>query len=90
MISLIIFAITLISAIARNNYDKHYQFAIVMSPSSIVKSEPNESSTNMFLIHEGLKVQLLESDNNWTEVKMPDGNVGWLKNEDIFEVSGEW
>ena len=89
VISLFIFVITLVSAIARNNYDKHYQFAIVMSPSSIVKSEPNESSTNMFLIHEGLKVQLLESDNNWTEVKMPDGNVGWLKNEDIVEVSGE-
>ena len=60
-----------------------------MAPSSIVKSEPNESSTNLFLIHEGLKVQLLESDNNWTEVKMPDGNVGWLKNEDFVRVRGE-
>lgn len=87
--ALFIFVITLISAIARNNYDKNYQFAIVMSPSAIVKSEPNESSTNMFLIHEGLKVQLLESDNNWTEIKMPDGNVGWLKNEDIVRVSSE-
>jgi len=86
VISLVIFVLTLVSVFARNNYDKNYQFAIVMSPSSIVKSEPNESSTNMFLIHEGLKVQVLESDNNWTEVKMPDGNVGWLKNEDIVAV----
>ena len=60
-----------------------------MAPSSIVKSEPNESSTNLFLFHEGLKVQLLESDNNWTEVKMPDGNVGWLKNEDFMRVRGK-
>ncbi len=88
-VSLLFFVITFISAVGRNNYDNNYQFAIVMAPSSIVKSEPNESSTNMFLIHEGLKVQLLESDNNWTEIKMPDGNVGWLKNEDIVRVSGE-
>lgn len=89
VISFIIFIITLVSAITRNNYDKNFQFAVVMAPSSIVKSEPNESSTNLFLIHEGLKVQLLESDNNWTEVKMPDGNVGWLKNEDFVRVRGE-
>ncbi len=89
VISFILFVLSFVSAIARNNYDKNYQFAIVMAPSSIVKSEPNESSTNMFLIHEGLKVQLLESDNGWSEIKMPDGNVGWLKNEDIVRVSGE-
>lgn len=88
-IAMVLFVITLIAAISRNNYDRYYQFAVIMAPSAIVKSEPNESSTNMFLIHEGLKVQLLESETDWSEIKMPDGNVGWLKNEDFVKVNDD-
>lgn len=87
VITIAIFLITVVAAFARNHYDNTHQFAIVMSPSSIIKSEPNESSTNMFLIHEGLKVQMLGEDNAWTEVKMPDGNVGWLKSEEIIAIN---
>ncbi len=89
VLMLFVFLISVVSAFARNHYDDTHQFAIVMSPSSIIKSEPNESSTNMFLIHEGLKVQILGDDNLWTEVKMPDGNVGWLNKEDIIVVDSE-
>ncbi len=78
--------ICLIGAIGRNTYDRDFQFAIVMSPSAILKSEPSENSTNLLLIHEGLKIKLLNNDNNWSEVKVPNGDIGWIKSEEITAV----
>ncbi|MFI5171278.1 MAG: tetratricopeptide repeat protein [Chitinophagales bacterium] len=84
--SIIIFLITAIAAYSKNDYDSNYRFAVVMAPSSIVKSEPNESSTNLFLIHEGLKIRLIDYEEGWNEIKMPDGNVGWVKEAEIESV----
>jgi tetratricopeptide (TPR) repeat protein len=74
-----LFLISLAAAIGRNRYDKNYRFAIVTEPSTIVKSEPSESSTNLALIHEGLKIQVLGAESNWIEIKLPNGEIGWLQ-----------
>jgi len=87
LIALILFLFAFAAAAGRSLVDKNYQFAIVMSPSAVIKSEPSESSTNLFLIHEGLKLQLLNTESNWIEIEMPDGNIGWIKNEDIVPVN---
>lgn len=73
-------------SLGRNNFDNKYQFAIVMTPSAIVKSEPSENSTNLFLLHEGIKLKLLDNDAEWTEIKIPNGEVGWIKNTEISVV----
>ena len=86
-IALIIFIISATATFSRNDYDLNYRFAIVMSPSTIVKSEPNESSTNLYLVHEGLKIRLMDTEGTWSEIKMPDGNVGWVKTEDLEGVN---
>ncbi len=82
----IVFFVCIIAAFGRNAYDKQYSFAVVMAPSSIIKSEPGETGTNLFLIHEGLKIRILHPQENWTEIKMPDGNVGWIRNADIEKI----
>jgi len=81
-----VFILSLLITISSNNYNIHHQFAIVMEPSAILKSEPNESSTNLSLIHEGLKIQVLDQQGEWTEVKMSDGNVGWLMTASIEAI----
>lgn len=54
-------------------------FAIIMSPSVTVKSSPSDTSTDLFIIHEGSKVELLdESMKEWCEVKLEEGKVGWV------------
>jgi tetratricopeptide (TPR) repeat protein len=75
-----------IITVSSNRYNRTHQFAVVMTPSAILKSEPNESSTNLSLIHEGLKIQLLETQGNWVEIKLPDGNVGWLIAEAVEKI----
>lgn len=60
--------------------------AIVFSPRVTVKSSPAESGTDLFLIYEGLKVEITDSLNNWKEVKLADGNEGWLPDSCIVKI----
>lgn len=60
--------------------------AIVMEPSVTVKSSPDISGTDLFVIHEGTKVWLQDEVGNWKEIKLSDGSKGWLKAEDIEEI----
>ena len=52
--------------------------AIVFCPRTTVKSAPSESGTDLFIIYEGLKVEITDSLNSWKEIKLSDGNKGWL------------
>ncbi|TKG88888.1 tetratricopeptide repeat protein [Puteibacter caeruleilacunae] len=60
--------------------------AIVFTPSVTVKSSPAESGTNLFVIHEGLKVQVTDSVTNWKEIKLADGNKGWLRDTCVVKI----
>ncbi|HRF76416.1 MAG TPA: SH3 domain-containing protein, partial [Chitinophagales bacterium] len=75
-----------VAGLGRNSFDNKYQFAIVMAPSAIVKSEPSENSTNLFLLHEGIKLKLMRNDEGWTEIKIPNGEIGWIKSDEITAV----
>lgn len=47
------------------------------------KSEPNANSQKLFTLHEGTKVNVLEKSSGWVKIKLPNGNVGWLKASDV-------
>lgn len=54
-------------------------YAIIIGPSVTVKSTPNESGTNLFILHEGRKVSIKDNSmREWKEIKLEDGNVGWV------------
>ncbi len=65
------------------NQRKH---AIVFCPRVTVKSAPSETSTDLFLLYEGVKVELSDSINTWKEIKLSDGNVGWLPDSCIVRI----
>ena len=53
--------------------------AIIMSPSVTVKSTPSSAGTDLFIIHEGRKVKILDSTmKEWVEIRLEDGNTGWI------------
>ncbi len=60
--------------------------AIIFTETVTIKSEPNEKSEKLFTLHEGSKVGVLETVNNWTKIKLPNGNIGWLKKSDIKSI----
>jgi tetratricopeptide (TPR) repeat protein len=57
--------------------------AIVLNPSVTAKSSPDDAGTDLFLIHEGLKVSVVEKVAGWVKIKLSNGSVGWLKLSDI-------
>jgi len=65
----------------------NHSYAIVIQPTVTVKSSPAETGTNLFVIHEGLKVKITDKlGDNWVEVKLGDGNKGWLLVESIERI----
>jgi tetratricopeptide (TPR) repeat protein len=57
--------------------------AIIFAESIEVKSEPKMGSTVAFILHEGTKVQIIEQDDNWVQVKLVNGKDGWLPATDL-------
>ncbi len=60
--------------------------AIVFTPTITVKSSPNPNSVDLFVIHEGSKVQLLDKVGNWYEIRIASGSVGWLPAESVKKI----
>lgn len=52
--------------------------AILISPTVTIKSSPDEKSVDLFVLHEGTKVQLKDQIGNWYEIRIANGSVGWI------------
>ena len=57
--------------------------AIVFAPTITIKSSPAESGTDLFVLHEGTKVKLLDKVGEWSEILLADGNRGWIPTNQI-------
>jgi tetratricopeptide (TPR) repeat protein len=55
--------------------------AIIFTPTVTVKSSPNESSVDLFVIHEGTKVFITDMVEGWSEVRIGNGSVGWVRTD---------
>jgi tetratricopeptide (TPR) repeat protein len=60
--------------------------AIIYSPTVTVKSSPSESGNNLFILHEGSKIEILDKVSDWCEIKIADGNRGWVKKTDLETI----
>ena len=60
--------------------------AIVMEPSAGVKGSPDEKSVDLIVIHEGTKVKVLDRIGDWKEIRIANGNSGWIQTKAIREI----
>ncbi|MFC7356062.1 tetratricopeptide repeat protein [Jejudonia soesokkakensis] len=60
--------------------------AIVLAEISEVKSGPSLGSDNAFTLHEGTKVQILDTEDDWLRIKLADGKEGWLPANDVKQL----
>ncbi|MDP2525989.1 tetratricopeptide repeat protein [Maribacter dokdonensis] len=72
----------LFAYVQRADFDKD-QPAIVFAEESTVKAEPNRTSAEVFVIHAGTKVNVLDQLEDWKKIKLTDGKTGWLPQDDI-------
>ena len=62
------------------------QYAIVFAANVNVKNAPTQNSDINFELHEGTKVQILETLDNWKKIKIADGKIGWMDESDLKEL----
>lgn len=77
---------TFVIASQKYNVSKNQNEAIVFTPTITVKSSPNPNSVDLFVIHEGSKVSIIEQVGNWCEIKIANGSVGWLPAEALRNI----
>ena len=82
-VSVFLILVSLAFAFHKYNLDKLDNPAIVFAQETKVKNEPNLRSEEAFRLHEGTKVQVLDTIENWKKIKLSDGKMGWISSEDI-------
>ena len=65
------------------NFSKKEVYAIIFSEKTEVKNGPTLSSENIFTLHEGTKVKVLDEVDNWKKIKLVDGEIGWILSDEI-------
>ena len=79
---LFIFSFSITYSIDQN--EKNRKFAILFSKQIDIWSEPNQQGDRLFVLHEGTKVQLLDSLEEWQKIRIANGSEGWIK-EALFK-----
>lgn len=57
--------------------------AVILSPAVPVKSSPDKSATDLFVLHEGTTLQIGDQMGDWSEITLSDGKKGWLETRHI-------
>jgi len=83
---ILLIVISISSAIFEKNHFKNERPAIVFAESTEVKNEPQKASTAIFVLHEGTKVFVAETLENWKKIQLTDGTEGWIDSGAIKEV----
>jgi tetratricopeptide (TPR) repeat protein len=76
--------VLIFALLAYENATRHE--AIVLTPRVVVRSSPADDATEMFILHEGVKVRLQERSSNWMRIRLADGKVGWLQANTLEEI----
>ena len=62
------------------------RIAIIFSPKVEIMNAPSTSSDEIFELHEGTKVIVLDTLDNWKKIKIADGKTGWIYAEALKEI----
>lgn len=82
----LLFVITTAFAWSERNMLVERSEAIIMNSAVSIKSSPDRSATELFVLHEGTKVTIGEAIEGWAEVRIADGRKGWIEEERIERI----
>jgi tetratricopeptide (TPR) repeat protein len=82
----LLFSVGSIAAAQRNHFLTEQHEAIVFTATVNIKSSPDENSKDIFVLHEGTKVTLLDVITGWQEIRIANGSIGWVKSTDLRKI----
>jgi tetratricopeptide (TPR) repeat protein len=72
--------------IRKRNLEENSRYAIIMAANAYVKSAPDGQSTDLFILHEGLKVEIIDATEGWMRILLADGKSGWIETAKIGQI----
>ena len=83
---LLVFTICSFSISAKkHNYISTNNEGIIIIPTITIKSSPSNSSVDLFVLHEGSKVKILDNADGWEKIKIANGSIGWLPASSVIK-----
>lgn len=64
----------------------NHNSGVITERSVRMKGSPSESGTELFILHEGLSVQITDKLGDWIEIRLADGNKGWIKESALIRI----
>ena len=83
VIALFLFIVTAILLTVKLNRELNIKKGIIVENTVNVKISPDSGSNDAFIVHEGLKVALEDKIDDWIKVRLQDGKIGWIPNNDV-------
>ncbi len=77
MVFLTVFS--LLFAYSQYKENNRTDMAVIFEPTLSVKSSPDEKGNDIFVIHQGLKVNITDQIVEWSEIRLGNGSKGWVK-----------
>lgn len=68
------------------SFQKNNKTAIVFAEKTEIRNAPTLNSDEVFTLHEGTKVIVLDAIDDWKKIKIADGKQGWIVSSEIKEL----
>jgi tetratricopeptide (TPR) repeat protein len=78
MLCFLLLIVTSVFTIKEYSYMQNNVDAIIFALETDVKNAPTLNSEDVFTLHEGTKVKVLDTVDNWKKIKIADGKIGWI------------
>ncbi|MES2131720.1 MAG: hypothetical protein V4506_05175 [Bacteroidota bacterium] len=82
-ISLILFVVSMVLGFSALDDKEHTKFAIITAHETRTHEDPSTTAASKFSLHEGTRVKVIETNNEWTNIKLENGNEAWVKTEEL-------
>ena len=86
IVTVILVTTSVFFAFRNQLYVNNNREAIVFAPEVEVMNAPTTTSETYFELHEGTKVTVLESLDNWKKIRIADGKIGWIDEKHLSEI----
>ena len=78
--------VSLTSGFLEKSHFDNERPAIVFAEIAEVRSEPQKAGSPILTLHEGAKVYVKQSLQNWKKIELTDGTEGWIETSAVKEV----
>lgn len=84
--SLVVMLAFVLLAFNSNSYRMSDYEGVIISPSAYIKSSPDQTATDLFILHEGTEIEILDKVANWSKIRIANGNQGWIEDGNFEKI----